>query len=147
MKQFLVTLKVPKSELHNYLELDNLLAITYNDNSVQLNTEKRDKITAICTSVCGITYTKLKSKTRKQEVVFCRHMLRYYLRKYTNLSLEQIAKHTKSLSHRTVMCSIEKTKDLSNPLYGNKNFIPNFNKAGEKVSQYYKIKQNERSEN
>lgn len=55
---------------------------------------------------------ELTAKSRKQEIVFARHVCMHLLKKFTRLSLKEIAQYFGSLDHSTVIHGIRKLQDL-----------------------------------
>jgi chromosomal replication initiation ATPase DnaA len=51
-------------------------------------------------------------KSRKQEVVFARHVCMHLMKKFTRLSLKEIAEYFNSLDHSTVIHGLRRLQDL-----------------------------------
>lgn len=60
----------------------------------------------------GVTPNDIKRKTRKHEIVYARHMIRWFLHKYTPLSHLQIVCETGGINHSTSIHSIITCEDL-----------------------------------
>lgn len=55
---------------------------------------------------------EISRKTRKQEVVFARNVCMYLLKKFTRLSLKEIAQYLGAIDHSTVIHGLKRLQDL-----------------------------------
>lgn len=58
-----------------------------------------------------VSFEQIMSKTRIREVVTARHLFNYFCRKYTNKSLNEIARHL-GLNHATIIHSVKVVNNL-----------------------------------
>jgi chromosomal replication initiation ATPase DnaA len=68
-------------------------------------------IPAVC-EVMGLSQAKLYNRSRAQQYTFLRHACRYFLRKYTLLSLKEISRMTGCDNHTTVIHSARAWQNL-----------------------------------
>lgn len=68
------------------------------------------RIQNIVCSVTEISYEEIKGKKRLKEIVFARHMMFYFTRKYTNMTYKQIALEF-NRDHATVMHGVKAIND------------------------------------
>ena len=78
---------------------------SYTDN------EMKDYVLGAIEHVTGYNYTKLKSKSRKHEIVLARFVCYKLLRQYTKLSLLQIG-NTFNRDHTTIMHGLRALQDM-----------------------------------
>jgi chromosomal replication initiation ATPase DnaA len=62
--------------------------------------------------ITGFKLDEINRKTRKIEVVYARHCLRYLLKQYTGYTLKAIGKTTGGCHHSTVLNSIEEYSNI-----------------------------------
>lgn len=80
------------------------------------NYKKNNPLEFIQTIIChhlALSPNSLKSKTRKQEIVFARQLIMYFARKYTNYSLSKIGEFIGGKDHATVLHAYNKIEKLS----------------------------------
>ena len=93
--------------------MNYLVAPGTNEETMGLFT--RNKIKRIESVVCeymGETPEGLKVKSRKRNLVLCRHVSFFLLRRHTRLTLKQIARYYGLLDHSTVIHGINTLGDL-----------------------------------
>lgn len=78
-----------------------------------------------------------KNKTRKKRFVLSRHVLRTVLRNNTNMSLDEIALYTQSISHATIINSHKAVDDMiKTDLIFNKEFMKLMKSMNLKYREY-----------
>jgi|GEM_PF-2155719 len=103
----------------------------------QLRTEIINIIYNKVSKEMNVNPTDIKKRRRKREVVMPRQLVQYFLKEYTDLSLNKIGKKTGGYSHSTVLASTKTIKQLYET---DKNFRQQFNKIknyiDRKIAQY-----------
>jgi chromosomal replication initiator protein len=72
-----------------------------------------DQIEAIICSIRKQDPNKVYRKTRKREIVITRHLIAYYAKICTGMTLKQIGTRMGGKDHTTVIHSIEKVNELA----------------------------------
>lgn len=99
---------------------------------------KPQTIKSIVAKYHKISEIELSLKTKKREIIECRQIAIYFYKKYTALSLNQIANEFTDLGHRfdhaTIHAANKKVNDL---IYSDKVFRNKINEIEEQIKQYY----------
>lgn len=125
---YIIELKVKEKDLHFYNDNEMVLSIRKlksNEKQISLLNE----IISILVSNTNVTYSQFNSGVRGVlEVSESRHMARYFIRKYTTLSLRRIGEHTGLKTHASVVNSLKVVNNLIDPVFGDKYFLKKFKK-------------------
>lgn len=79
-----------------------------NERNVSIHSISTEDIIKVVCDYFKVTESQLKGKKRDASIVLPRHIAIYLIKKYTNLSLKEIAKHVGKKDHSTIIHSISK---------------------------------------
>jgi len=96
--------------MENYIKVNHYVYAGINPLAMQ---NKSQVIINLVTRETGVTYKELKSKYRGRDVSDARALCMYFMRKYTNLSLNFIG-DCFNKNHATVIHNIRKIENLKN---------------------------------
>jgi len=65
-----------------------------------------------CANINSVTVKDIKTKGRKREIVYARHMARWFIHNYTSLSLKSNVRETSGINHTSALSSIRVVGDL-----------------------------------
>jgi chromosomal replication initiator protein len=77
-----------------------------------------ERVLSIVSYYTGISQQDIIKKCRKREIIFARHLVCYFSRKFTNLALASIGEHFGGQDHTTVLNADRKIKgflDIKDP--------------------------------
>lgn len=102
---------------------------TINDGMVFVNPEKAFRTIE---KVLGVSKAKIRSRSRKRDIVIARHIYSYMLKKYTSLTLKDIAKSLGGRHHTSIINSI---KIIEGFLYINDPIVSVINKVKKELEK------------
>lgn len=100
--------KRKKDKTVSYMSLPGLLAET---KLPPVRRQHPDYIEAYVTANLNVPINKIKGKTRTREIAFCRQVVMFLIRRYTQLSLKDVGSRY-NRDHTTVMHSVRLVGNL-----------------------------------
>ena len=104
--------ELPEQDLIN--KIFSVLYVIDFESIPNTNDNDINKIRDVICKVRKISKAKIILKSRKPEIVIARQIWHYYIKKMTNLSLEDIGQNAGGVNHATVLYSIKKVINMYN---------------------------------